>query len=507
MQKTALAAIIGLWLFASCHSHDGEHSHDSSHNHETAHEHSHDTERPALSYTTWTPKTELFVEFPALVVGSDSRFAAHFSYMSNFKPVTEGKVEVTLSKQPVSSRVDTVSAPGIFRPTITPTLAGTYSLTFIIQTPTVSDTIVIQDVEVYESINDAIAHIPEEPENPNEISFLKEQAWKMPFANAPVVSGSVYDVIKTGGSLVTTTGNRKALPATTSGVLIYTQPNLVVGSPVVKNQHLFTISGGNLSSGNIETDFLQAKANFEKAESKYLRNKTLFDKGALSAAEFELVTNEYELAKTTYDNLAANYSGGGKKITAPMSGYIEALPEANGTFIDLGEPLAIISQNEELILTARVTPGDFSKLNGSVTANFTLNGKTYSLADVNGRLLSYGKNSSESEPGVLVQFSIQNVQGWLPGSYAEVWIKTNPTHNALLIPTNSLLEEYGNYYAIVQTSGEGFEKRLIELGNSDGKMVEVISGLAEGERVVTTGAYQVKMAGMSGQAPAHGHAH
>jgi CTP-dependent riboflavin kinase len=37
--------------------------------------------------------------------------------------------------------------------------------------------------------------------------------------------------------------------------------------------------------------------------------------------------------------------------------------------------------------------------------------------------------------------------------------------------------------------------------------VEILSGLAEGEMVVSIGAYQVKMASMSGQAPAHGHEH
>lgn len=505
MQKTALAALWVILFISACHQHtDDSHSHDDTHAHD---HHASSDDRPALSYTIWTDKTELFVEFPALVVGKDSRFAAHFSYMSNFKPVTEGSVKVSLTDQSAEQTVDNVSAPGIFRPTITPQKAGSYTLTFYIRTAELTDTIRIDDVKVYGSEMDAIALTPQETENPNEISFLKEQAWKMPFANAPVTSGTVYDVIRTGGRLTTTNNSRATVPASTGGIVIYAQPDIVVGSTVKKGQHLFTIAGGDLAAGNIKTEFLQAKSNFDKAEAKYERNKTLFENKAISQADFEIVTNEYDLAKATYENLAANYTNGGKKISAPMSGYIQELPEDNGAYVSLGEPLAMITQNEDLILVAQVNPSDHAKLNGSTTANFTVNGKSYDLEQLNGRLLSYGKSTTAAEPGILVQFSLKNTMGLLPGSFAEVWIKNGPVHDALLMPVEGLLEEYGNYYAIVQTSGEGFEKRPIEIGVSDGRNVEVLSGLEVDERVVTVGAYQVKMAGMSGQAPAHGHAH
>ena len=44
-------------------------------------------------------------------------------------------------------------------------------------------------------------------------------------------------------------------------------------------------------------------------------------------------------------------------------------------------------------------------------------------------------------------------------------------------------------------------------GKQSGSEVEITKGLSLGEVVVTKGVYQVKMASMSGQAPAHGHAH
>jgi membrane fusion protein, heavy metal efflux system len=59
----------------------------------------------------------------------------------------------------------------------------------------------------------------------------------------------------------------------------------------------------------------------------------------------------------------------------------------------------------------------------------------------------------------------------------------------------------------VQTAGESFEKREVKLGASDAAQVQLLSGVQEGERVVTKGAYQIKLATLSGTMPAHGHEH
>ncbi|WKZ19450.1 MAG: hypothetical protein QY310_02550 [Candidatus Jettenia sp. CY-1] len=59
----------------------------------------------------------------------------------------------------------------------------------------------------------------------------------------------------------------------------------------------------------------------------------------------------------------------------------------------------------------------------------------------------------------------------------------------------------------MQTSGEGFQKRELKIRVSDGMNVQVLAGIKEGERVVTKGAYQIKLATISGKMPAHGHEH
>jgi cobalt-zinc-cadmium efflux system membrane fusion protein len=77
----------------------------------------------------------------------------------------------------------------------------------------------------------------------------------------------------------------------------------------------------------------------------------------------------------------------------------------------------------------------------------------------------------------------------------------------LAVPETALLRDAGRWVAYVQLEGEAFERRLIEPGERAGGWVEIVGGLAAGDRVVTAGAYQVKLAAAGGAVPGHGHAH
>ena len=84
---------------------------------------------------------------------------------------------------------------------------------------------------------------------------------------------------------------------------------------------------------------------------------------------------------------------------------------------------------------------------------------------------------------------------------------TGKAFEAVAIPGAAIVEEEGIPVAFVQVSGETFQKRDVKLGVQDGRWIEVLSGVSEGERVVTDGAYALLLSTKSGTIPAHGHAH
>lgn len=461
-----------------------------------------------VTQTILTNKSELFVEYKPLIVGEVSRFAAHFTRLIDYKPITSGSVTVSLvnTKKGVRSEVDAPSSPGIFTPSIKPVQAGDHTLVFIIESSMVKDTIKIEHVKVYESSKMAEAETSSDDEDVK-ISFLKEQAWKMEFGLARVRKDTIYQSIPTSGQILAAQGDERTISSTAEGILLYAQSDFVQGCRVEQGSNIFTITGGDISEGNVSAAFKMAQAKFNREKSSFDRNKQLFDKKVIPKADYELAQMQFNLAKSEFEAIAKNYSNGAKQIKAPFGGFVKSLLKREGEFVQIGEPLGVVTMNKKLTIRVNVAQSNFNQLNDAMKANFKLSDTTIlTLQELDGKLLSYGKSVDENLK-VPVFFEVKNVSELLPGSFVEIWLLTNPKPNRIVIPKEALLEEFGKYSVIVQVDGESYEERNVNLGINNGRTVEIISGLKEGEVVVTKGAYQVKMAAMSGQVPAHGHSH
>ena len=132
----------------------------------------------------------------------------------------------------------------------------------------------------------------------------------------------------------------------------------------------------------------------------------------------------------------------------------------------------------------------------------------YLLTAKNGRRVSSGSAVDDDTRSVPVIFQVGN-QERRPrvGMNGEVYSSTGDEHPALVVPESALIEEEGRYSVYVQVEGEAFARRDVRLGAREPDRVEILSGLRELERVVTVGAYQVRLASLSSQLPAHGHEH
>ncbi|MCF6154695.1 MAG: hypothetical protein E3K36_05465 [Candidatus Brocadia sp.] len=141
-----------------------------------------------LVYTLYTDKSEPFVEFKPLIVGETSKFAAHFTQLGEtFKAVTEGSVTVSLigNETQLTDNAEEPSSLGIFRLALNPENPGTYQLVFDIQTNEFSDKITIANITVYPDTQTALVNQQEQTID-EEIVYLKEQVWKIDFANREV---------------------------------------------------------------------------------------------------------------------------------------------------------------------------------------------------------------------------------------------------------------------------------------------------------------------------------
>lgn len=463
-----------------------------------------------LSYTLYTTKSELFVEFKPLVVGQTSKFAAHLTLLGeNFLPYTEGTVTVSLllDEKGLKNTASAPSSPGIFRLALQPGQAGMGKLVFDIQTKDFTDQFIIDSIQVFADEKTAIAAQPAETAS-SDISYLKEQAWKVEFANAPVKKEMMFDVIKTTGEIQSAPGDEITIAARSNGIVKFVGNSNITGAAVRSGQTMFSVTGGEIAFENVEAAKQSARAELANAKLEYTRASELIKDKLIVQSEYQHAKLRYEQAQIALNNLGRNYSGG-KSLSSPINGFIKNIMVSEGQYVSAGQPLATITKNQRLILKADVSLKDADKINSIEEANFTIiqNKQSYSTKELNGKLLAVGKTTAANLPFVPVLFQIDSKPGMLPGSFAEVYLKTTPINDALVIPVSALVEEQGVFYVYVQTEGESFQKRELKLGANDGQKVQVLSGVNEGERVVTKGGYQIKLSQASGALPAHGHEH
>jgi multidrug efflux pump subunit AcrA (membrane-fusion protein) len=234
----------------------------------------------------------------------------------------------------------------------------------------------------------------------------------------------------------------------------------------------------------------------------------LYNSKIIPKSEFEKVESNFAITKSNYQSLTSGVSGGSKQIVAPFDGFIKSITVSNGDYVEQGVALVTIGTNQSKVLKTQLAPNyGLTMENVQGIWYQTKNGQWKNITDAEGSILSIGKVVEFEKPMISV-FAQVNVDVDMPeGSLTPVQIAMGNATQNTIIPVNALLEDYGSYSVIVQLSGESFERRPVKIGKRNGENVEILQGLEVGEVVVTKGAYQVKMASMSGSTPAHGHEH
>ena len=349
------------------------------------------------------------------------------------------------------------------------------------------------------------SHESGEAKHSDEIIFPKAQAAKTTFEVREIQSASFNQVVKTTGQVLAAPGDEAVIVATSNGIVSFSSNKLTEGTKVQKGQSLFQISSKDIAEGDYYT---KVKATYEAAKASYDRAEALVKDKIISQKEFESTKLEFENAKTAYDAVSNNKTAKGVSVNAPLNGHMKNILVKEGEYITVGQPLATVSQNQRLVLRAEVSQRFYNALQSVKSANFKTpyDNKVYSLEDLNGRLLSFGKTSNENSFFIPVSFEFDNKGEVIPAYVVEVYLISSPIENTLSIPVSALTNEMGIYYVYVQIDEEGYRKQEVALGANNGKEVQIIKGLHPGDRVVTQGAYQVKMASASGAIP-HGHSH
>lgn len=339
------------------------------------------------------------------------------------------------------------------------------------------------------------------------IVFSEEQAEMAGLETETLALGSFAEVIRVSGQVSAAQGDEAAIVARTSGIVNYTRDHLSEGSEVRNGEVIARVSAEGIAGGDV---IAQSNLALATAKAAYERAQRLISDSIISQKEFEKAQLEYESAR-----LAANAGNGGKggaSVASPLKGFIKQVLVKQGEYVEAGQIIATVTKSCNLQLRAEVPERHFTSLTKIRSANFKMgyDDIARSLDELGGHLVAIGKIADEGSAYIPVTFEFTNTGSVVPGSFADIWLIMQNRENVLTIPVSALSEAQGVFYAYIQHDDDDdhFERRELRIGSSDGLRVEVLSGLAEGEKVVIKGVSQVKMAGATGVIPdAHNHSH
>jgi len=469
--------------------------------------------------TQFTDKTELFLEFPSLVVGQPATLAAHLTRLADFKPIAQGKLTIVLAGGKGADErfvVEAPAVPGIFRATATPVVAGERELSVILESDLGTLTHELGPVTVFADSNAAKAGHGGHAHDEEGIAFSKEQQWKIDFATAEAVKGLARTAIAATGTIRAPAGSEAQLVAPAAGVLRATNGFPRIGQAVKKGQVMAVLGprlGGDSDQASLDAAAGKAQVTLEQARRERERMELLFKEEAVAEkrlldarANERMAHAEMQAATARAQQLGG---GGGIALKAPMDGIVAEVTAAAGAFVNEGAPLLHIANTGKLWLEARIPESDIGRVGKPSGAAFTVDGYDQGFAiDIgrNGSLIAVGGVVDAQTRTVPVIFEFANPERALRlGLTARIQVFAGSGQEAVLIPASAVQDENGAQVVYVQISGARFERRMVQTGARDGDRIAVVSGLEAGQRVVSKGAYLVRLS--TSKAAAAGHAH
>lgn len=171
-------------------------------------------------------------------------------------------------------------------------------------------------------------------------------------------------------------------------------------------------------------------------------------------------------------------------VTAPISGYVADRPADLGEYVTTSTKVATIVSTNPLRMRIDIPEQAISTV--QVGQGVSVNVSAYPDRAFSGRVARISPNVTATSRTLTVEAEIENGEGLLkPGQFATVRIQQPVSAPAVLVPVRAVHTEGASSHLFVIKNGRA-EMRLVQLGQTEGDMVEIRSGVAADEQVATS---------------------
>jgi cobalt-zinc-cadmium efflux system membrane fusion protein len=284
------------------------------------------------------------------------------------------------------------------------------------------------------------------------------------------------------------------------------QIHVRIGDWVKKGQKLVTLQSEEV--GNAKSEFYKAQADYELAKVNHERQKRLFDRGVGAQKDFLSAESDFKVAE-------ANLNATEKKLHvlgfseeevkaiaethqispiimlyAPIGGKITINNAVLGAMIDQETEILTIMDPTILCIDAEIYEKDIAKIRDKQQVEVSV--PAYPEDRFHAEICFIGDVLNEDTRTITVRSEVNNDDYKLkPGMFADIQILLNHQSQALVLPEEAILDDGDNSIVFIKKA-EKFYPQVVTLGVREDSLVEILSGIQEGDEVVTTGNYQLK---------------
>jgi RND family efflux transporter MFP subunit len=233
-----------------------------------------------------------------------------------------------------------------------------------------------------------------------------------------------------------------------------------------------------------------AEASLSAAQGAYDRAQRLAAAGIIPRKELEQAATELAIAR----GAAANAKRAQELaiIRSPLTGSVTRLTAALGSSVDANQPLVEVTDTRALDLVLVVSPSDAAKVHPGATVKLAAGQGASGEPLGNGVVASVSDVVDPDSRGVAVKVRPSGTMRPLRVGetiFGEIAVGV---HSGITVPAEALVPEGDGFKVFVVDNASIAHSRSVTVGARSGGVVEIKSGLATGERVVTYGAYGVE---------------
>ena len=238
-----------------------------------------------------------------------------------------------------------------------------------------------------------------------------------------------------------------------------------------------------LDEAELRIEFMKTKVSLETDKTMFERAQSMLEKNLIAEENYETTRLQYESSKAAHE--AARIQLEYTRVKAPFDGVVTLRNIELGQRVNVNESMFVIADFNPLRAKIYVPEKDIGRIYEGQRAKITIESEPES--DISGMVKMISPVVDPSSGTSKVTIDIEDDRKKLkPGMFASVFITTETHPNALIIPKKALILESDLDQVYIYREGKAHKVNL-EVGFTSGDDLEVLTGLQEGDLVVTAG--------------------